>query len=182
MIFSRAFNIPRSAFYRTAQPPPRKGDLRLLAAIKDVLIKHPRYGYRQVTDRLRRKRIAINVKRTLRLMRFHGLQTKPLRRPKWRGGHAAGDLANLSRFVPTGPDQLWLTDITFVRLRSRWIYLAVLIDAFSRRCIGWALGTRITAELALEALRMGLVSRRPKNDACSPFRPWRSVRQLDLSG
>lgn len=163
LIFSRAFNIPRSAFYRTAQPPPRKGDLRLLAAIKDVLIKHPRYGYRQVTNRLRRKRIAINAKRTLRLMRSHDLQTKPLRRPKWRGGHAAGDLANLSRFVPTGPDQLWLTDITFVRLRSRWIYLAVLIDAFSRRCIGWALGTRITAELALEALRMGLVSRQPKN-------------------
>ena len=162
-IFLRAFNIPRSAFYRAIEPSPRRGDLRVVAAIKDILIKHPRYGYRQVTSRLRRKRIAINGKRTLRLMRCHGLQTKSLRRPKWRGGHAAGDLANLSRFVPTGPDQLWLTDITFVRLRSRWIYLAVLIDAFSRRCIGWALGTRITAELALEALRMALVSRQPRN-------------------
>lgn len=162
MIFSRAFDIPRSAFYRKAQPPPRKGDLRLVAAIKDVLIKHPRYGYRQVSDRLHRKRITINVKRTLRLMRSYGLQIKPLRRPKWRGGHATGALANLSRFVPTGPDQLWLTDITFVRLRSRWIYLAVLIDAFSRRCIGWALGTRITATLALEALQMALVSRQPR--------------------
>lgn len=126
------------------------------------MIKHPRYGYRQVTDRLHRNRIAINAKRTLRLMRFHGLQIRPLRRPKWRSGHAAGELANLSRFVPTGPDRLWLTDITFVRLRSRWIYLAVLIDAFSRRCIGLALGTRITAELALEALQMALVSRQPK--------------------
>ena len=74
-IFSRAFNIPRSAFYRAAQPPPRKGDLRVVAAIKDILIKHPRYGYRQVTNRLRRKRIVINVKRTLRLMRLHDLQT-----------------------------------------------------------------------------------------------------------
>jgi len=161
-IFSRAFNIPRSAFYRAAQPAPRKGDLRLVAAIKDILLKHPRYGYRQVTNRLRRKRVVINAKRTLRLMRFHDLQTKRLRRPRWRGGHAAGDLANLSQFKPVAPDQLWLTDITFVRLRSRWIYLAVLIDAFSRRCIGWSLGTRITTELTLEALRMALVSRRPK--------------------
>lgn len=161
-IFSRAFNIPRSAFYRAAQLPPRKGDAHVVAVIKDILIKHPRYGYRQVTDRLRRRHITINVKRTLRLMRCHALQNKPLRRPKWRGGHTAGDLANLSQFVPTAPDQLWLTDITFVRLRSHWIYLAVLIDAFSRRCIGWSLGTRITTELTLEALRMAIVSRRPK--------------------
>lgn len=161
-IFSRAFKIPRSAFYRVVRPAPRKSDARLVAVIKDILIKHPRYGYRQVTNRLRRRRITINVKRTLRLMRCHDLQNKPLRRPRWRGGRAAGELANLSQFVPTAPDQLWLTDITFVRLRSRWIYLAVLIDAFSRRCIGWALGTRITTELTLEALRMALVSRRPK--------------------
>jgi putative transposase len=162
-IFSRAFNIPRSAFYRPAKRAPRTGDARMVAAIKDILLKHPRYGYRQVTDRLRRKRIEINVKRTLRLMRFHELQNKPLRRPKWRGGHAAGDLANLSQFVPTAPDQLWLTDFTFVRLPSRWAYLAVMIDAFSRKCIGWALGIRIDTELALKALQMAIVSRQPKS-------------------
>ncbi len=161
-IFSRAFNIPRSAFYRAEQPPPRKGDLRMVAAIKDILIKHPRYGYRQITNRLRRKRIAINAKRTLRLMRSYDLQHKPLRRPKWRGGHAAGELANLSQFNPMAPDRLWVTDITFVRLRSCWIYLAVMVDAFSRRCVGWSLGTRITTELTLEALQMAIVSRRPK--------------------
>lgn len=162
-IFSRAFNIPRSAFYRPAERAPRQGDARMVAAIKDVLLKHPRYGYRQVTDRLRRKRIEINVKRTLRLMRSYQLQNKPLRRPTWRGGHASGDLANLSQFVPTAPDQLWLTDFTFVRLLSRWVYLAVMIDAFSRKCIGWALGTRIDTELALKALQMGIVSRQPKS-------------------
>jgi putative transposase len=161
-LFSRAFNIPRSAFYRVAQPPTRKGDTRLVAVIKDILLKHPRYGYRQVTNRLRRERIAINAKRTLRLMRCHDLQNKPLRRPRWRGGRAAGELPNLSQVTPTAPDQLWLTDITFVRLRSHWIYLAVLIDAFSRKCIGWALGTRITTELTLEALQMAIATRRPK--------------------
>ncbi|MGC1380067.1 MAG: IS3 family transposase [Candidatus Baltobacteraceae bacterium] len=72
-IFSRAFNIPRSAFYRAIEPSPRRGDLRVVAVIKDILIKHPRYGYRQVTNCLRRKRIAINAKRTLRLMRSHDL-------------------------------------------------------------------------------------------------------------
>jgi putative transposase len=162
-IFSRAFNIPRSAFYRAVQAPEREGDAGVVAVIKDILIKHPRYGYRQVTDRLRRRRIIINVKRTLRLMRSHELQNKPLRRPKWRGGHAAGNLANLSQFVPTAPDQLWLTDFTFVRLPSRWIYLAVMIDAFSRKCIGWSLGIKITAELALQALQMAIVSRQPKS-------------------
>jgi hypothetical protein len=95
-LFSRAFIIPRSAFYRVAQPPTRKGDTRLVAVIKDILLKHPRYGYRQVTNRLRRERIAINAKRTLRLMRCHDLQNKPLRRPRWRGGRAAGELPNLS--------------------------------------------------------------------------------------
>ncbi len=161
-LFSRAFNLPRSAFYRAAERQPRKGDARLVSFIKEILGKHPRYGYRQVTNRLRRRPMVVNAKRTLRLMRSHDLQNKPSRRPKWRGGRSAGELPNLSRFEISAPDQLWLTDITFVRLRSRWIYLAVLIDAFSRRCIGWALGMNITTELTMEALRMALVSRRPK--------------------
>ncbi len=160
--FARAWNLPRSAFYRPVAPRPRKGDARLVTAIKEVLIKHPRYGYRQVTNRLR-KRETINSKRVMRLMRVHNLLAKPLRRPKWRGARGTfGDLPNLSRFEPSAPDQLWLTDITFVPLRSRWAYLAVIVDAFSRRCVGWAIGTNITTDLTLEALRMALVSRRPK--------------------
>ena len=131
-------------------------------AIKNILLKHPRYGYRQVTHRLHRAKIAVNRKRVLRVMRACGLIAKPLRRPKWRRGAAAGDLPNLSRIDVNAPDQLWLTDITFVPLRGRWMYLAVLLDAFSRRCIGWAVGTNITAELTLQALRMALASRRPR--------------------
>jgi putative transposase len=82
-----------------------------------------------------------------------------------QGGGADGPPASCPTFrqvTPTAPDQLWLTDITFVRLRSHWIYLAVLIDAFSGKCIGWALGTRITTELTLEALQMAIATRRPK--------------------
>jgi len=161
--FQRASGLPRSAFYRPIERPVRRGDVEVLGAIKDVLTKHPRYGYRQVADRLRQKRRIVNLKRVLRIMRNYGLLAKRLRRPKWHGKRGAvGDLPNLSRFVPSAPDQLWLTDITFVPLRSRWIYLAVLLDAFSRRCVGWALGTNITTELAIEALRMALVSRRPR--------------------
>ena len=122
----------------------------------------PRFGYRQVADRLRRRRIPVNSKRVLRLMRAHGLLRKPLRRPRWRDSRSArGDLPNLSKFEPNAPNQLWLTDITFVPLRGRWAYLAVILDAFSRRCIGWALATNIAAELTMEALQMALVSRRP---------------------
>ncbi len=160
--FSRAWDFPRAAFYRPFAPEPRKGDARLVTAIKEVLIKHPRYGYRQVTNRLR-KRETVNSKRVMQLMRVHNLLAKPLRRPKWRGARGAyGDLPNLSRFVPSAPNHLWLTDITFVPLRSRWAYLAVIVDAFSRRCVGWAIGTNITPDLTIEALRMALVSRRPK--------------------
>jgi putative transposase len=159
--FQRALELPRSALYRPFGSMSRNGDARLVAAIKDVLLKHPRYGYRQVTHRLRRKRVAVNAKRVLRLMRSNGLLTKPLRRPKWRGGRSAGDLPNLSKFDLSAPDQLWLTDITFVPLPSRWIYLAVILDAF-RRCVGSALGLNITTDLTLEALRMALVSRQPK--------------------
>lgn len=161
-VFSRAFDLPRSALYRPFGRKPRDGDARLLVAIKDVLLKHPRYGYRQITNRLR-KRETINSKRVIRLMRTHNLLAKPPRRPKWRKGrHAHGDLPNLSRFAPNAPDQLWLTDITFVPLRSRWAYLAVIVDAFSRRCVGWSLGTSITTDLTLDALQTALVSRRPK--------------------
>ena len=153
----------RASLYRPIASSVRKGDVRLVAAIKDVLAKHPRYGYRQVTDKLQRKRIAENNKRVLRLMRSYALLCKPLRRPKWRGSrYASGDLPNLSKFKPTAPNQLWLTDITFVPLRGRWAYLAVMLDAFSRRCIGWAIATNIAAELAMEAMQMALVSRRPQ--------------------
>ena len=160
--FQRALDLPRSALYRPFGLTSRKGDARLVVAIKDVLLKHPRYGYRQVAHRLRRRRVVVNAKRVLRLMRSNGLLVKPPRRPRWRGGRSALDLPNLSKFELNAPDQLWLTDITFVPLRSRWIYLAVILDAFSRRCVGWALGSTITTELTLEALRLALVSRRPK--------------------
>ena len=160
--FSRAFGLSRSSLYRPFGEKPRKGDVRLVAAIKDILATKPRYGYRQVTNRLRRKRVVVNNKRVLRLMRTHGLLCKPLRRPRWRGlKSASGDLPNLSKFTPTAPDQLWLTDITFVPLRGRWAYLAVMLDAYSRRCIGWSIGTNITTDLTIEALHMALVSRRP---------------------
>lgn len=163
ILLARALGLSRSALYRPMPSPSRKGDLHVVAAIKDVLAKHPRYGYRQVTDKLQRKRIVVNNKRVLRLMRAHALLCKPLRRPKWRASRSArGDLPNLSRFEPTAPNQLWLTDITFVPLRGRWAYLAVVLDAFSRRCIGWAIATSITAELTVEAMEMALVSRRPR--------------------
>jgi transposase InsO family protein len=161
-VFQRSSGLPRSAFYRPIERPARNGDAKLVGHVRKILTKHPRYGYRQVADRLRRAKHAVNLKRVLRIMREHGLVAKPLRRPKWRSGGATGDLPNLSRFVPSTPDQLWLTDFTFVPLRGRWIYLAVLLDAFSRRCIGWALGTSITADLAIAALRMALTSRRPR--------------------
>jgi putative transposase len=187
--FQRAFNLPRSAFYRPIIRAQRNGDAQLVTAITAILAKHPRFGYRQVTDRLRRERRVVNAKRVLRIMREKELIAKPLRRPKWKGRRGSyGNLPNFSRFTPSAPNQLWLTDITFVSLRSRWIYLAVLLDAFSRRCIGWALGTNITTELTLAALRMALVCRRPKgtlvhhSDCGSQYRDTRYQDALGACG
>jgi putative transposase len=124
----------------------------------------PSYGYRRVTAELQRRNFDVNHKRVLRLMREDNLLC--VRRRAFvlttDSRHALPVYPNLARDIePTGVNQLWVADITYIRLREEFVYLSVVLDVYSRRVIGWALGRTLAGELTLSALRMALASRRP---------------------
>lgn len=133
--------------------------------IQQIALRWPAYGYRRIHAELVRQGWRINHKRILRLMRVDNLlcvrQRKFILTTDSR--HGLPIYPNLSEgLVLSSIDQLWIADITYIRLQLEFVYLAVLLDAFSRRCIGWALQRCLEAALALEALRMALRQRRPK--------------------
>ena len=158
----RALSVNRAAFYRARRPPAARDDVELRDAIQRIALEMPGYGSRRITAELRRRGRRINRKRVQRLMREDNLlclrRTKRVRTTD--SSHALKVYPNL---VPelelTGLNQLWVGDITYIRLLHEFVYLAVLLDAHSRRCIGWALGRTLEAELTLEALRMALARR-----------------------
>lgn len=137
-------------------------EIELRDAIQHVALDWPCYGYRNVTAELRLRGFAVNHKRVLRLMHEDNLLCLR-RRPFVKttdSDHSLRVYPNLARgLVLTNINQLWVADITYIRLLSEFIYLAVLLDAFSRRCVGWALSASMTADLTLAALRMALRGR-----------------------
>ena len=127
--------------------------------IQKLAVEMPAYGYRRITMALRRAGWVVNHKRVLRLMRADNLLC--LRRRAFvrttDSDHQLRVYPNLARELKvSGLNQLWVADITYIRLRLEFVYLAVILDAFSRRVIGWALGRTLAAELALAALRMAI--------------------------
>jgi transposase InsO family protein len=132
--------------------------------MQKVAVESPCYGYRRITAELRHRGFDVNHKRVLRLMRQDNLLC--VRRRAFvlttDSRHALPVFPNLAREVmPTAVNQLWVADLTYIRLRAEFIYLAVVLDAFSRRIIGWALGRTLEAQLACSALRMALDARQP---------------------
>jgi len=129
-----------------------------------VIEEFPGYGYRRVTKELHRRGFRNNHKKVLRVMREQGLLRKPKRR--WvrttNSGHAHRVYPNLAQnLLVTGPNQLWVADITYIALRSGFVYLALILDCFARRVVGHALSRSIDTALCLKALRMALALRRP---------------------
>jgi transposase InsO family protein len=156
--------ISRAAFYRFEQPNTER-DMAIRIAMHDVAIEFPWYGYRPMTRALRRALgIGLNEKRVRRLMKEDGLVGARKTLKRWFSPrHGFARYPNLAgEFTPTGIDQLWVADLTYVRLRSTFVFVAVVLDAFSRRCIGWSLMTHLRAELVIDALEMALRRRRPK--------------------
>jgi transposase InsO family protein len=156
--------VSRAGFYRyLQQTTPEQADLLLRARLQELAVAHHRLrGYRMLTALLRREGRVVNHKRVLRLMREDNLLS--LRRMRYvfttDSRHNWPIYPNLARHVTlTGLNQLWVADITFIRLRSEFIYLAVILDAYSRRVIGWDLGRTLHAELAIRALQMALSER-----------------------
>jgi putative transposase len=156
--------VSRAGYYRAWQASaPRAERTALRDVIQRLALAHRHYGYRRITALLRREGWAVNRKRVLRLMREDNLLC--LRKPAFvpattDGRHGWRIYPNLAwRLAPTAVNQLWVADITYVRLAEDFVYLAVVLDAFSRRAVGWAMAAHLRAELALDALEMALSSR-----------------------
>ena len=157
--------ISRASYYRWRAPPPSiPVEMELRDAIQQVALEFPTYGYRRITRELTRRGFAVNHKRVLRLMRHDNLLC--LRRKSFvvttDSRHSLRVYPNLAGAItPVSVNQLWRADITYIRLRAEFVYLAVVLDAYSRRVIGWALGRTLEAGLAVSALTMALRQRRP---------------------
>ncbi len=157
--------LSRAGYYRRRIPRQATPvEMELRDALQQVALESPAYGYRRITAELRRQGFQVNHKRVLRLMREDNLLC--LRRKAFvvttDSRHDLPVYPNLAREItPCAINQLWVADITYIRLRTEFVYLAVVLDAFSRRVVGWALGRTLEAELALSALRMALAQRQP---------------------
>lgn len=162
----RAAGVSRAGYYRFQLcASPRESNLDLRDQIQQIALRWPAYGYRRIHAELLRQGWKTNHKRVLRLMRVDNLLC--VRRRKFilttDSHHGLPVYPNLAEnLVLSSIDQLWVADLTYIRLQLEFIYLAVLLDAFSRRCIGWALQRTLETALVLEALRMALRQRRPK--------------------
>jgi transposase InsO family protein len=156
----------RAGYYRHWQASaPRQEETGVRDAIQRVALANRHYGYRRIAAQLRREGLAVNRKRVLRLMREDNLlclRTRPFVPITTDSRHGWRVVPNLARgLMLTGLDQLWVADITYVHLLEEFAYLAIVLDAFSRRVIGWALETHLQASLAMAALAMALAARRP---------------------
>lgn len=152
-----AADVSRAGYYRfTNRADESDEDMELRDAIQRIAVKMPAYGYRRITAELRRNGRVVNHKRVLRITRQDNLLC--LRRKAFvsttDSNHNLPVYPNLTRTLSISRiGQLWVADITYIRLLHEFIYLAVILDAFSRRVIGWALGRTLEAELAIKALK-----------------------------
>jgi putative transposase len=157
--------LSRAGFYRRRVPRQATPvEMELRDEMQKIAAEFPAYGYRRITAELQQRGFDVNHKRVLRMMREDNLLC--IRRRAFMvttdSRHNLPVYPNLAREIkPTTMNQLWVADITYVRLRTEFVYLAVVLDAFSRRVIGWALGRTLEAPLAVAALRMALIERQP---------------------
>lgn len=159
-------SVSRSWFYQRPHAPTQaERDVALRDAIERIVLEFPGYGYRRVTAELHRQQWEVNHKRVLRIMRAVSLLCQLQR--SWvtttDSRHGLPTYPNLlAGLVLTGPNQAWVGDITYVRLPNCFIYLACILDAWSRRCVGWQLSRTIDTQLTLAALNHAIGLRRPE--------------------
>jgi transposase InsO family protein len=159
--------LSRSSFYynpRGKDPEPLKAEADLRDKIEAICLEFPRYGYRRVTHQLKHEGCQINHKKVLRLMRESDLLCRVKR--KWvkttDSRHRFPRYPNLIKGMAISRlNQVWLSDITYIRIKTGFVYLAAILDAYSRRVIGYAVSTGLDTELTLKALRMAVAGRQP---------------------
>lgn len=165
----RVLQVAPSGYYAWCQrrPSPRaQADRVLLEQIRAIHQRsHGTYGAPRVHAELRERKQLVSRKRIARLMRSNGLVGRPprrFRRTTVADQHVHADDLVQRQFTATGPDQIWFGDITYIRTWEGWLYLAVLLDAYSRKVVGWAMADHLRTELASGALHMALTTRRPQ--------------------
>ena len=160
-------NLSLSSYYykskeQTLSEAKEENDLR--DHIERIALDFPRYGYRRITHQLKREGVIVNHKRVLRVMRESSLLV--VTKKKWvkttDSNHSYPVYSNLVKdFILTGINQIWIADITYIRIMLGFVYLAVILDAFSRKALGYCVSKSLEAGLALVALRMALQRRLP---------------------
>ena len=161
--------VSRAGYYRHFGPhPAKRDDADLRDLIQKIALDNRCYGYRRIAQELRRQGLIVNDKRVRRLTREDNLlsqRAKPFVPATTMSRHGFAIVPNLTRgLVPTGL-KIWVADITYVRLAEGFVYLAAILDAFSRKVIGWAIADHLEASLAIEALDMALAARNPAPDS-----------------
>ncbi len=163
---SKLFQVNRAWYYERHHHPEVKASLEEAVALRDaieqIILDFPGYGYRRVTHALSRDGWKVNHKRVLRIMREESLLCQIKRHvvPTTDSRHHFPIYPNLvNGRTPDAPDVIWVADLTYIRLQVEFVYLATILDAYSRRCIGWNLSTRIDTHLALGALEEALATR-----------------------
>ena len=159
--------LARSSYYyqpKAKSPESKKEEVDLRDRIETICLGFPRYGYRRVTWQLKREGKQVNHKKVLRLMRESDLLCRVKRR--WRkttdSRHRYPRYPNIIKgMVVSRLNQVWLSDITYIRIRTGFVYLAAILDACSRRVIGYAVSAGLEASLTLEALCMAIARRQP---------------------
>jgi transposase InsO family protein len=159
--------VSRASFYRSLKEQrPAEEEMEVRSKIQQIALEHRRrYGYRRICAELRRRGMQVNHKRVLRMMRKDNLLA--LRRRRFmvttNSNHKFEVCLNLARRMKlSGMDQLWVADITYIRLKAEFVYLAVILDAFSRKVVGWALDRTLGNRLTISALERAIGQRRPR--------------------
>ncbi len=159
--------IPRSSFYHRGKhgsPDQMKTETGLRDRIEAICLEFPRYGYRRVTHQLGREGTVVNHKKVIKIMRESDLLCRMKRR--WvkttDSNHGFTRYPNIIKGMAISHlNQVWLSDITYIRIRTGFVYLAAILDAFSRRVVGYAISRSLDTALTLEALRLAIAERRP---------------------
>lgn len=160
-------DVSRAGYYRSlAERRPAEEQQEVRAAIQEIAVAHKRrYGYRRITAELRRRGMKVNHKRVLRISRQDNLLSIRSRRFVITSDskHELEVYLNVAaRMKLTGVDQLWVADLTYIRLQHEFVYLAVVLDAWSRRIVGWCLDRTLAARLAVTALQRAIAGRQPQ--------------------
>ena len=158
--------VSRASFYRSLKETmPVDEDMEVRSEVQKIVLEHRRrYGYRRVTAELRRRGMVVNHKRVARIMREDNLLAMQPRAfvVTTDSNHKLDVYLNLaSRMKLTGINQLWVADITYIRLKKEFVYLAVILDGYSRKVVGWALERTLAARLPVAALEDAIAERQP---------------------